>query len=67
MCERSLKPILEELGEYIPTILGGQCGQMEFSCNVATHLATKGLPFMVVYEVDVLQPTNLAFEEAHQH
>ena len=29
-------------------------GRAEFSCNVATHLATKGLSFIVAYGVDVL-------------
>ena len=40
-------------------------GRPEFSCNVATHLATKGWSFVVVYRVDALQPTNLALEGAH--
>ena len=40
-------------------------GWVEFSCNVTTHLATKGLTFMVAYKVDALQPTNLAFRGAH--
>ena len=34
--------------------------QAEFSCNVATHLATNGSSFVVAYGVDALQPTNLA-------
>ena len=40
-------------------------GRVEFSCNVATHLLTKGSSFMVAYEVYALQPTNLAFDGAH--
>ena len=40
-------------------------GRAEFSCNVAMHLATKGLSFMVAHGVDALQPTNLALEGAH--
>ena len=37
----------------------------QFSCNVAMHLVIKGSFFEVVYGVDTLQPTNLAFKGAH--
>lgn len=37
-------------------------GRAKFSCNVATHLATKNLPLVVAYGVDALQPTNLALK-----
>ena len=40
-------------------------GRVEFSCNVATHFATKGSSFVVAYAVDALQPTILALEGAH--
>ena len=40
-------------------------GWAKFSCNVATHLATKGSSFVVAYVVGALQPTNLALEGAH--
>ena len=44
---------------------GDYVGRAEFSCNVAMHLATRGLFFMLAYGVDALQPTNLAHEGAH--
>lgn len=40
-------------------------GLAEFSYNVATHSATKQLPFVVTYVVDPLQLANLAFEGAY--
>ena len=40
-------------------------GWVEFSCNVATHLATKGLSFVVAYVVDAVQPTSLALRKTH--
>ena len=39
-------------------------GRAEFSCNIATHLVTKELSFVMTYGVDALQPTNLALEGA---
>ena len=39
--------------------------QVEFSYNVALHLITKQLPFVVAYGVDPFQPANLALEGAH--
>lgn len=36
-------------------------GQTSFSCNVATHLATKGSSFVEAYRVD----TNLVFKRVH--
>lgn len=40
-------------------------GLVEFSYNVAMHLASKQSPFNVVYGVNPLQPADLALEGAH--
>ena len=40
-------------------------GGAESSCNVAMHLATKELSFVMAYIVDALQLTDLALERAH--
>ena len=60
------------LKQYLRNLVGADqgdwadyVGRAEFSCNVATHLATKGSSFMVAYGVDALQPTNLALEGTH--
>ena len=39
-------------------------GRADFSFNVATHLATKRLFFVVIYGVDA-KSTNLALERIH--
>ena len=66
------KRVNEVLKQYLRNLVGADqrewaeyVGRAEFSCNVATHLATKELSFVVAYRVDALQPTSLAFEGAH--
>ena len=60
------------LKQYLRNLMGADqgdwadyVGQAELNCNVATHLAIKGLSFMMAYGVDALQPTNLVLEGAH--
>lgn len=40
-------------------------GLAEFSYKAATHLATKKSPFKMAYEVEPLQPVDLALKGAH--
>ena len=60
------------LNQYLRNLVGvdqgdwaDYVGRAEFNYNVAMHLATKELSFVVAYDVHALQPTNLALEGAH--
>ena len=60
------------LKQYLTKFVGADQGDWsdyvgvaEFNCNVATHLATKGLSFMVVYGVHALPPADLTLEGEH--